>query len=249
MIPSTQSTVRERPLAAAIAISIAIHAMALTLFPQLRTLQRHAELPLQVDFLPQVIDTASAPAPAAPEPTAAPKSLPVPPPERPRPKAAKPPPAVPAREAPALAARAAPQQELLTASPEAPPQASEFSVPAAPERAETSTAAREVEPVTPADPDLLPGYGHALSQAIGKYQRYPRLAQMRGWQGTATVALKFGSGSRLLATTLHKSSGHEVLDTEALAMVRDAQPLPNPPERLRNRDFTVLVPIVFRLKE
>jgi hypothetical protein len=32
-------------------------------------------------------------------------------------------------------------------------------------------------------------------------------------------------------------------------MVRDAQPLPNPPERLRNRDFTVLVPIVFRLKE
>ncbi len=96
---------------------------------------------------------------------------------------------------------------------------------------------------------MLASYGHALSQAIGRHQRYPQLARMRGWQGTATVALKFGVGSRLLATTLHKSSGHDVLDEQALEMVRDAHPLPAAPERLRSRDFTVLVPIVFRLKE
>jgi protein TonB len=195
------------------------------------------------------VEASPAPAPAAAdEKVPAPKA--VPPPEHPRVRAAKPPPAVPARAAPAVAAPAAPQQDLLAAAPDAPPQASQFSVPAAPERSEASAApVREAEPVTQPDPDLLAGYGHALSQAIGKHQRYPRIAQMRGWQGTATVALKFGSGNRHLATTLHKSSGHEVLDQQALDMVKDAEPLPNPPERLRNRDFSVLVPIVFRLKE
>ena len=247
MVASTLSYVRERPLAAAIAISIAIHAMALTLFPQLRTLQRDAEHPLQVDILRQALEAAPAQAPAAADPVPAPK--PVSPPERPRAKPARLLPPVPAREA-APVTPPAPQQNVLSASPEAPPQPSQFSVPAASERADVAPAPlRDSEPVTPPDPDLLAGYGQALSQAIGRHQRYPRLAQMRGWQGTAMVALKFGSGNRLLATTLHKSSGHEVLDEQALAMVKDAQPLPNPPERLRNRDFAVLVPIVFRIKE
>jgi protein TonB len=249
MVASTLSFVRERPLAAAIVISIAIHAMALTLFPQLRTLQRDAEHPLQVDILRQALEAAPAQAPAAADPVPAPKPVPVSPPERPRAKPARLLPPVPAREA-APVTPPAPQQNVLSASPEAPPQPSQFSVPAASERADVAPAPlRDSEPVTPPDPDLLAGYGQALSQAIGRHQRYPRIAQMRGWQGTAMVALKFGSGNRLLATTLHKSSGHEVLDEQALAMVKDAQPLPNPPERLRNRDFAVLVPIVFRIKE
>lgn len=249
MVASTLSYVRERPLAAAIVISIAIHAMALTLFPQLRTLQRDAEHPLQVDILRQALEAAPAQAPAAADPVPAPKPVPVSPPERPRAKPARLLPPVPAREA-APVTPPAPQQSVLSASPEAPPQPSQFSVPAASERADVAPAPlRDSEPVTPPDPDLLAGYGQALSQAIGRHQRYPRIAQMRGWQGTAMVALKFGSGNRLLATTLHKSSGHEVLDEQALAMVKDAQPLPNPPERLRNRDFAVLVPIVFRIKE
>jgi protein TonB len=252
MIPSTASNVREHPLAAAIAISIAIHAIVLAVFPQMRPLKRDPDHPLQVDLLPRVIEAAPAPF-AAPvsEPVPVPKSVPVPPPERPRPKVTKPLSAQPAREAPALAQPAAPREELLTAAPEAPSNSSTFSVPAAPERGEVAPApVRETaETASPPDPDLLAGYGHALSDAIGRHQRYPRLAQMRGWQGTATVALKFGAGNKLLATSLHRSSGHEVLDEQALQMVKDAQPLPSAPERLRHRDFTVLVPIVFRLKE
>jgi protein TonB len=250
MVASTLSYVRERPLAAAIVVSIAIHAMALTLFPQLRALQRDAENPLQVEILRDAMEAAPTQAPATADPVVPPKAMPVPPPERPRAKLAKPLPSVTARGAAPIAPPTAPQQDLLSASPEAPPQSSEFSVPAAPGRADATPApVREAEPATPPEPDLLAGYGHALSQAIGRHQRYPRLAQMRGWQGTSMVALKFGSGNRLIASTLHKSSGHEILDEQALEMVRDAQPLPNAPERLRNRDFTVLVPIVFRLKE
>jgi protein TonB len=251
MVENTLGWVRERPLAAAILVSIAIHAMALTLFPQLRALKREVQNPLQVEILPQARESApSLLQPAASEavPEARPAALP--PPERPRIKAVKPLPTVPAREPAPITAPSAPRQEILTASPEAPPQSSQFSVPAAPERVEgPPPPVRDSEVTASPDPDLLAGYGHALSQAIGKHQRYPRIAQMRGWQGTATIALKFGSGHRLLAATVHKSSGHEVLDEQALEMVKDAHPLPNPPERLRNRDFTVLVPIVFRLKD
>lgn len=237
---------RERPLAAAILVSLAIHAMALTLFPQLRPLKNEVPPPLSVDILqPQRNEPApSAPQPQAAEPLPEVKPLPVPPPKRPRQNVAKVPPEMTVRQpAPAAAvAPPAPQPELLTAAPEA---QSQVSVPAAPAPAPMLPGSESAPP----DPDLLNGYGHALSQAIGRHQRYPRLAQMRGWQGTTTVALKFGRGSTLLSATVHKASGHEVLDEQALEMVKDAQPFPKPPESLRNRDFTVLVPIAFRLKD
>jgi protein TonB len=191
MVTVSNNWIRERPLAAAILISFVIHAMALTLFPQLRTLKREPDSPLQVDILPPAREAAPAQAPAA---AAAPvpetRPLPVPPPERPRVRSAKPVPSVTTQEPAPIAAPLAPQADLLTASPEAPPQASQFSVPAAPERTEgTASPVREVAPSAPPEPDLLEGYGHALSQAIGRHQRYPRIAQMRGWQGTATVAV------------------------------------------------------------
>jgi len=46
-----------------------------------------------------------------------------------------------------------------------------------------------------------------------------------------------------------QSSGFEVLDNEALEMVQQAAPLPPPPEALRGRELTVMVPIVFRLND
>lgn len=46
-----------------------------------------------------------------------------------------------------------------------------------------------------------------------------------------------------------RSSGFEVLDNQALEMVQQAAPLPQPPEALRGREFTVMVPIVFKLND
>jgi len=244
MLPDALEWFRERPLVSAILVSLAIHATALTLFPQLRPLRNDQPPPLLVDILnPPREEPTVTELPKAPEPLPEVRKQPVPPPERPRQKAPKAPPEIAVRQsAPAAVVPPAPTPpELLAAPPEAPAQAS---VPAA----QTPVpAVREAEAVPP-DPNLLAGYGQALSEAISRHQRYPRMAQMRGWQGTATVALKFGSGHKLLTAILHKSSGHEILDEQALEMVRDAQPLPKPPESLRNRDFTVLVPIAFRLK-
>jgi TonB family protein len=45
------------------------------------------------------------------------------------------------------------------------------------------------------------------------------------------------------------SSGHDVLDQQALVMARGLSPWPLPPDELREREITVLVPVEFRLQK
>jgi len=46
--------------------------------------------------------------------------------------------------------------------------------------------------------------------------RYPPLARRRGWEGTAIVRVRVASDGSVRAAELHKSSGYETLDREAL---------------------------------
>jgi protein TonB len=92
-------------------------------------------------------------------------------------------------------------------------------------------------------------YGQSISQEIKRYQKYPLLAQRRGWEGTAEVLLRIAADGKVAGITLGKSSGRPVLDEEALNMVRRASPLPQAPPDLRGRELTVTVPIVFKLRE
>ena len=55
-------------------------------------------------------------------------------------------------------------------------------------------------------------------------------------------------GGKLIEAKVEGSSGHPVLDTQALEMVKRVAALPAPPEGLREREFAVLVPVVFRLE-
>lgn len=250
MVATTLGWFRERPLVTAIVVSIAIHASVLTLFPGLRILPIKTPSPLAVDFLPQREEAPNVqpvpPAPSEPQVKAEPTREPTHVQDRPKPRVTKPLPSVPrSREATTAAPAPQPSHELITAAPEAPSQSPQFSVPATP----PIEAPPPVPVETVPDADLLAGYGQALSSAIGRHQRYPRVAQMRAWQGTTLVALNFGSGSTLVSATVEKSSGHEILDSQALEMVRDANPLPPAPASLRQRNFVVKVPIVFRLKE
>jgi len=96
---------------------------------------------------------------------------------------------------------------------------------------------------------LTATYSRQLSTQIKRYQKYPLVAQRRGWEGTAEVLLKIAADGRVIEIALGKSSGHEVLDREALEMVRRASPLPQAPQQLRGRELTVTVPIVFRLQD
>ena len=121
---------------------------------------------------------------------------------------------------------------------------------------------KEVAPAPPAEtvskiPNIVPqeqltqhleSYSSLLANAIAKYKQYPKIAQMRGWQGTVIADLEIDSKGTVISIKIKKSSTYEVLDNEALEMIKKASPFPAPPESLRGKNFNVLVPISFKLE-
>lgn len=95
---------------------------------------------------------------------------------------------------------------------------------------------------------LLDGYGQRLSEVLSRHQHYPRLARSRGWQGQVRLRLHLAQQGAVLDIEIAESSGYEVLDRQALEMVRLASPLPVPPDGMRGDKFTVDVPVTFRLE-
>jgi protein TonB len=121
---------------------------------------------------------------------------------------------------------------------------------------------KEVAPSPPAEtvskiPNIVPqeqvtqhieSYSSLLANAIAKYKQYPKIAQMRGWQGTVIADLEIDTKGAVISIKIKKSSTYEVLDNEALEMIKKASPFPAPPESLRGKNFNVLVPISFKLE-
>ena len=96
--------------------------------------------------------------------------------------------------------------------------------------------------------DARAQYGSTLGRAIAKHKSYPKIAQMRGWQGECLLDLKIDGNGNVLSVDVKESSGHESLDKQALEMVRKASPFPAPPEALRGRSFNISVPVSFKLE-
>lgn len=117
------------------------------------------------------------------------------------------------------------------------------------------TAVATLEPPKAAAPsqedmdDARGRYGNTLWGAIGKHKQYPRIAQMRGWQGEAVVELLLDGNGKLKSKKIIQSSGFETLDKQALEMVEKAAPFPAPPEALRGSNFSIKVPIPFKLED
>ena len=71
---------------------------------------------------------------------------------------------------------------------------------------------------------------------------------MRGWQGEVLIDLKLDGSGNVLATRIESSSGVEILDKQALEMVKKAAPFPKPPDILSASTFNILVPVSFKLE-
>lgn len=147
-----------------------------------------------------------------------------------------------------------------SAPPTPPPMAAQTEIMAVAPKADTSppplppVPIATPEPPQPAAPSraemkvALDSYGNTLWGAIGKYKQYPKIAQMRGWQGEVVVELLLDGNGKLKSKKILKGSGYEVLDRQALDMVEKAAPFPAPPEALRVSSFSITVPIPFKLE-
>lgn len=91
-------------------------------------------------------------------------------------------------------------------------------------------------------------YGSQLFRELAKYKQYPRLAQMKGWQGIVKLELQMDASGNVASSNILESSGYEALDKQALEMLRKATPLPLPPEALRGKEFKIVIPIAFKME-
>lgn len=107
---------------------------------------------------------------------------------------------------------------------------------------------KKIEPSEDDVNNALGQYGSILGRAIAKHKSYPKIAQMRGWQGDVLLDLKLDGSGNVLAANIKQSSGFESLDKQALDMVHKAAPFPAPPEALRGRNFNLTVPVSFKLE-
>jgi protein TonB len=96
---------------------------------------------------------------------------------------------------------------------------------------------------------LLDSYRQRLSELLARQHEYPRIAAMRGWEGEVRLRLKVARKGNLLGVQLDRSSGFDVLDQHALAMLEGYGSLPPLPEMLESSEIQVVVPINYKLKK
>lgn len=243
-----------RVLAACVLASLLAHAALLWIFPGMRERAPAAVSVLRATLLRP--DSVTEPRVSEALPRA---------PERPRRVVKESPPPEPPRTAvmsrdtdsPAL-----PDQPLPAPAPSVPVAPvslqAENIVPAAPAVApprvpqvQAALAPRLSPAAPPANfPDAgnLDQYRLALMGVARRYKRYPAQAVENGWTGKVEVRLVIGADGGVERALVKSSSGHDILDSQALDMVRRAESLTPVPPALRGREFSVDIPVVFDLQ-
>ena len=239
------------PLAPALAVSIALHAALLAGLPESRISDPPTPSPLTAWLAPGVQPARI----AEPAQTAAPKSA-VEAAPRPRSAAKR---AATMREVAPTIERDVPAQVAAPAVQEPMPaervsvatSASALGPESGPAPAPVETAVARPAPAGEAPPDLgsLAQYRLALIGAAKRHKTYPPPAIDRGLEGRVDVRLVIGTDGALARVLVRRSSGHDVLDRQALELMRTASGLTPVPPALRNREFAVEVPVLYELKE
>lgn len=109
-------------------------------------------------------------------------------------------------------------------------------------------AAPAIGPASKVVADALPTWRTKLETALERSKRYPGHALARGHQGIVHVTFVIDRQGALLSSQVTRSSGHALLDDEALALLTRAQPFPSPPQDLRGERISIAVPIRFNLR-
>lgn len=90
-----------------------------------------------------------------------------------------------------------------------------------------------------------------ISRKLGSNLRdgdYPEEARREGWSGTARVDVTVGSNGKIKEAALQQSSGFPILDQQAVRLI-DRIKLWWIPQKLRNREVRVTVPVGFYMRD
>ena len=91
-------------------------------------------------------------------------------------------------------------------------------------------------------------YRQTIIAWLDAHKRYPRRALARRLEGTVTLHLVVEKTGALQSYRLQHSSNHGILDKEADAMVKRANPFPAAPASFKQKTIAVTVPVDFYLR-
>ena len=98
------------------------------------------------------------------------------------------------------------------------------------------------------NPDALKAYMGKVRQKLARHKKYPRAAKSKGIEGVATINFTVNRQGEVINSRLAKSSGHQDLDDEVLALVKRISPLPPIPPEVPQATINLSVPIQFSLR-
>jgi protein TonB len=242
--------VGHRALNYSIAASLLFHAALLFIVSIDRDSARapSAPGPIVAHLVPQKPVVAPQPVqPVQPEP---PK--PKPPPAPPKPPVVKPAPVIKPSPIPVPVPKPAPQPSPPSpaATPPAPP--APPVAPAAPAGTPAPTAPQPSatpQPSPGVDPDARQKYALDVATFARRFKRYPRAAIYNNWEGKVVVRVDVKANGLNAAYTVVQSSGHDVLDKQAVEMLQRGRSRAQIPPDLRGREFSIEIPVFYDLKE
>ena len=217
----------------AVIASIALHAVALLIAPLLRDISRRIEWPA-----PIVARLVELPQPPAATPAVEPEVKPAvqPPTMKPVPS---PRPAPVVEAAPQAPSRPAPEAPVAPAPTAEPAQAAASQA--------TPAAAPAARPGAEIDADSVGRFRLLVIEEARKLKRYPRAARDNNWEGRTRLRVAYGGDGRRSSIDVVRSSGHELLDREAIDTVGRTD-VPVPPA-LRGKEFAFEIEMIFNLSE
>lgn len=93
---------------------------------------------------------------------------------------------------------------------------------------------------------LIRGYNRAVYRTINKHKQYPMIARRMRLQGKVYIEVVIDAAGKIKSARVKRSSGHRVLDKEALKTVKRIGSLPSPPRQLNWSTRRLTIPMVYR---
>jgi periplasmic protein TonB len=112
----------------------------------------------------------------------------------------------------------------------------------------TAPVARAPSPGSAQSNAALASWRDRVLAHLQRNKRYPNGAESRREQGVVTLSFGLDRRGRVLSRHIVRSSGHPELDSEVMAMIQRAQPLPAFPPEMTQSSVQLVVPIRFSLR-
>jgi protein TonB len=92
-------------------------------------------------------------------------------------------------------------------------------------------------------------YRLGLAREARRFKRYPSVARENAWTGVVVLMIQGAASSAVPIVSIDQSSGHAVLDAQALEMLEKATRLAPLPDSLMGKRFAISLPIHYRLDD